>query len=127
MKLRALTTLCLIASLFVACRTAPILNPSVTLTPPASASLEEIGRAIVATGTRLGWVIQVEGPGEARGSLDLRGHQAVVKILFSKTSLRIDYVSSVNLMHSGDEIHHNYNNWVKNLQVRIQRKVAALD
>ena len=54
-------------------------------------------------------------PGEARGTLQLRNHEAVVKILFSKQNLQIDYVSSENLLHSGNEIHQKSNNWGKNL------------
>ncbi|MEO2164030.1 MAG: hypothetical protein ABGY29_16035, partial [bacterium] len=69
---------------------------------------------------------ELEGPGEARETLQLRNHEEVVKILFSKQSLQIDYVSSKNLLPSGNEIHHNYNNWVKKRRVRIQRKVTEI-
>ncbi|NRA10039.1 MAG: hypothetical protein HRU02_17925 [Myxococcales bacterium] len=121
-----LVATCLTVALVVACRTAPILNPDGPLGPPASASLDDIAQAVVKAGTRLGWVIELEGPGEARGTLQLRNHEAVVKILFSKQNLQIDYVSSKKLYHSGNEIHRKYNNWVKKLRARIQRKVAEI-
>ena len=99
-----LVAACLTVPLVVACRTAPILNPNGPLGPPASASLYDIAQAVVKAGTQLGWVIELEGPGEARETLQLRNHEEVVKTLFSKQSLQIDYVSSKNLLHSGNEI-----------------------
>ena len=123
---RTLIATCLAVTLVTACRTVPILTPDAPLSPPASATLADIGRAVVAAGTDLGWVIELQESGEARGTLSLRDHQAVVKIRFSKQSLQIDYVSSLNLLHSGNDIHRNYNNWVKNLRVEIQKRVAKL-
>ena len=121
-----LMTSFLALTLVSACRTVPISNPNVSLSPPPNASLEDIGQAIVAAGTGLGWAIQLEEPGKARGTLHLRDHEAVVEITYTKQKLQINYAGSTNLLQAGDDIHRNYNRWVKNLRVQIQRRVVRL-
>ena len=48
---RTLIATCLAVTLVTACRTVPILTPDAPLSPPASATLEDIGRAVVARPT----------------------------------------------------------------------------
>jgi hypothetical protein len=75
----------------------------------------EIRRA----GAGLGWVMQEQGPGLMRGTLNLRTHQAVVDIPYDTRRFSIRYVSSANLDYTGSTIHRNYNTWVRNLQNAI--------
>ena len=115
-----------LTSLATSCQLAPLLTPTANLTPPASASLADIGQAVVKAGESLGWVVTIQGSGRARALLYLRDHQAQVDVFYSKTHVEIRYVSSLNLMHMEDMINRRYNKWVKNLRIRIQRDVAKI-
>jgi len=75
----------------------------------------EIRRA----GAGLGWVMQDQGPGLMRGTLNLRSHQAVVDIPYDARRFSIRYAGSTNLDYTGSTIHRNYNSWVRNLQNAI--------
>ena len=75
----------------------------------------EIRRA----GAGLGWVMQDQGPGLMRGTLNVRTHQAVVDIPYDTRRFSIRYVTSTNLDYNGSTIHRNYNSWVRNLQNAI--------
>lgn len=110
-----------------ACRTATIQNVSkASLAPPPGTQLtmQDVSRAIHASGTELGWVIQEVRPGEMTGTLTLRKHLAVVAIRYDTSTLSIDYKDSRGLMHDGDQIHRNYNLWIANLVKHIQAEVA---
>lgn len=129
MERRLLWTL-LIALLLVyvgGCRTTAIYNVAdASYAPGSSASQQDVSRAIMRAGTSLGWEIQKTGPGKMRGTLRVRRHVAVVDITYDMRSFSIQYVSSQNLMHSGDQIHRNYNRWIANLEKAIRREVASL-
>jgi hypothetical protein len=129
MERRVLWTL-LIALLLVyvgACRTAPIYNVTdASYAPSSSASQEDMSRAIMRAGSSLGWEIQKVGPGQMKGTINVRSHVAVVDITYDMRSFSIEYVSSQNLLHSGDQIHRNYNRWIANLEKTIRREVASI-
>jgi hypothetical protein len=111
------------------CRTAPIHNPKdVMLAPPPGTSLtmEDVSRAIWAAGKRLGWQINELRPGDLTGTLKLRSHVAVVSIAHDTSKFSITFKDGTNLLHKGDEIHRNYNNWISNLERQIQAEVASV-
>ena len=108
------------------CRIVPIMDVDVGLAAPQGVTIDEVGQAVMQAASELGWNVEAKEAGSAKATLRLRKHVAVVDIHYGTRSLRIDYVRSENLMASGNEIHRNYNNWVKNLSVRIQSKVAKL-
>lgn len=116
----------LLANPTTGCRTSQILRIDTTLAPPAHATLEDLEGAIRAAGADLGWKIEPWGRGRMKGTLRMRTHTAVVSIRYSKETLAIDYVSSENLGHRGDRIHRNYNHWVKNLEMRVKRRIALI-
>ena len=87
---------------------------------------EDIGKAIVAAGSELGWSIRLQEPGTARGVIRVRNHEAAVDITYTKKNLQINYASSDNLLHSGNGIHRNYNRWVNNLRMHIQQRVSRI-
>jgi hypothetical protein len=128
LRRRALVSLVIafFASAVTGCRTSQILRIDATLAPPPHATLEDLERAIRAAGSDLGWKIELLGRGRMKGTLRVRSHTAEVSIRYTKEILVIDYVSSENLMHSGDTIHRNYNHWVKNLEMRIKRRIALI-
>ena len=125
----------LAAALFAAApahagRDAPILNVTdtpVAWLPGVEQSADKVARAIITACARLGWVCTIASPGEIAGRLNLRSHQADVRIPYSTEKSSILYVSSENLRYDAGEntIHRNYNNWVLNLQRQINAELAA--
>lgn len=89
----------------------------------SSASQDEVRQAIVDAATSLGWVITDDYDNEITAVLDIRTHQATVSIPYSSHDYSILYKNSINLNHSGDKIHRNYNNWVANLDREIRRNL----
>jgi hypothetical protein len=85
-------------------------------------SLSQVGHAIAAGGTSLGWNMNAVRPGYTVGTLDLRGNQAKVGIRYNSKTYSIKYLSSKNLMKDG-EIHKNYNGWIHNLDNAIKSRL----
>ena len=111
-------------------RDAPIMNVTDTpgsWLPGVERSEDKVARAIITACARLGWVCSISAPGEIAGRLNLRSHQADVRIPYSSEAYSILYVSSENLRYDAAEntIHRNYNNWVLNLQRQINAELAA--
>ena len=95
----------------------------------AARQLEE-GRG-AAAGSRRGWVVRGEGADKltlafAKGDK----HEVVVDVLFDKNSFQIVYVSSRNMNFSMDggrqQIHPNYNKWVRNLNGDLREELMRL-
>lgn len=107
----------------IACRTATIMNPSVTL-PETGTTEADVANAIKLAGARYGWEIVGDGPGLMTGTLRLRKHVAVVKIEYDANSYRIQYQDSERLLHQDDRIHRNYNRWVNNLSEEIKNNLG---
>jgi hypothetical protein len=57
-----------------------------------------------------------------RGTWRFKHHLAVVAITHDDRRFSIRYEDSRNLLHSGDQIHHNYNGLVSRLAAWIQRE-----
>lgn len=89
----------------------------------SSASQEEVRQAITDAATSLGWVIVADHGNEITAVIDVRTHQATVSIPYSSNDYSIIYKNSINLDHSGDMIHRNYNRWVANLDQQIRRNL----
>jgi hypothetical protein len=116
---------CVLVLLFLAgCRLAPIQNyrnVPIHRYDGKTLTLEEVRQAIYMGGAEYGWSMQTPAPGHVLGTLNLRGHTAVVDITYTSSEYSITYHSSENLMadQQPGEIHRNYNNWVKNLKQAI--------
>lgn len=67
------------------------------------------------------WMPEDRGPNTVRCTLDVRGHQAVVDVVFTESSFSIRYVSSENLNYdaASGRISPKYNQWVRNLRREI--------
>jgi len=132
---RAIPTLLLSAALLVAGpaqagRDAPLQNVTdepVGWMPGVEQTEDKVAKAIIKACASLGWVCTISAPGEIKGRLNLRSHQADVRIPYSRDKYSIIYVSSENLRYDAEDntIHRNYNNWVLNLQRRISAELAA--
>jgi len=108
-----------------ACKTAPIYNArDISISPRSSATEEEIEKTIWYAGRRLDWRISKVHPGEMQGVFRKRDHTATVAIPYNKTQFSILYLDSENLDYDGDEIHVNYNIWIKRLAEQIQNEIG---
>ncbi|MCA9469516.1 MAG: hypothetical protein KC643_29300 [Nitrospira sp.] len=112
------------------CRTAPIYNVNEASIPNAIGKelpLEEVTKGIVAAGAKHGWAMNVEKPGKIVGTLGVRGHVAIVDIIYNTKSYSITYKDSNNLKYDKEDstIHSNYNAWIRNLHVSIQRNFGG--
>ncbi|MBE6382450.1 MAG: hypothetical protein E7049_05500 [Lentisphaerae bacterium] len=67
------------------------------------------------------WLPQALEDGKVRCTLNLRGHQVVVDVVYEKSSFSIRYVSSENMNYdpATNTINPKYNQWVRNLQREI--------
>ena len=123
---------CSMLVLVSGCRTSPVYNVETHgyTTSKADYTKEDIQKAIQRAGSGLGWVISIEEPGHAVGTLHIRDHMAKVDILFDMEGYSITYKDSSNLNYdaSGGEatIHSNYNGWVQNLDNAIRTQLGTL-
>lgn len=131
--MRIFSSLGLVGMLLVlsaGCRTAPLHNITDATIPNAVDSeltLDEVTKAIVAGGAKHGWAMQVTEPGHIVATLILRSHVAVVDIPYTTESYSIIFKSSENLKYDEENktIHSNYNGWIRNLHVAIQRNLGG--
>lgn len=126
MKLRALLAgaICITTLMGCVSRTKPILTPDTIVTNHVTS--EQVKQAILSAGMGRNWIMTAAGPGVINATQKARDHSATVRINYSEREYSIHYVSSVNLMASGGEIHRTYNNWVNNLDNDIQIKLAVM-
>ena len=120
--LKVLSCFILILTFLSGCSGKPILNveqASVNYDLPES----KVKQAIMEAGSNRGWLMSVQDNGVIRAELNLRSHQAIVHIPYTKNSYSIQYVSSINLNEKNGKIHKNYNNWIMNLNQDIQLKL----
>ncbi|WDZ73326.1 hypothetical protein PWW31_07710 [Vibrio harveyi] len=116
----------LLTLLLVGCgRVQPVLNVEDT---PVAYDLQnkQVKAAIVQSATNRGWTIEETSLGVLIAKINVRSHFAEVKIPYSNKYYSIIYLNSVNLKASDGKIHRNYNRWVNNLNVDIQRALALL-
>jgi hypothetical protein len=89
-------------------------------------SLAEVRGAIIAAATSKGWTVQDIDPTHLKVTLNIREHMAQVVVEYSANFFSITYLDSVNLGHDGNNIHRNYNRWIRNMEVRIKERIVAL-
>lgn len=109
--------LVLLALTVAACRVAPIHNPRVEFSERSPDAVEQ---AILKALANRQWLAQKEAAGVIVGTLNIRDHQAVIRIEYTATSYSIRYAGSTELLYerkaNGEEvIHRNYNGWIENL------------
>lgn len=116
----------LLTLLLVGCgRVQPVMNVEDT---PVAYDLQnkQVKAAIVQSATNRGWTIEETSPGLLIAKINVRSHFAEVEIPYSNKYYSIIYLNSVNLKAGDGKIHRNYNRWVNNLNVDIQRALALL-
>ena len=113
--------------LLAACRANPLYNvESAPLNAPEGATISQVTEAVKQAGLGLGWQMKPEKEGQMTGRLSLRTHVAVVDIIYDTKKYSIYYLDSTNLNYDGQNIHTNYNNWVRNLSNAILVQVSAI-
>lgn len=93
-----------------------------------AASMEDIQKAIIGAGAKLGWIMAVSKPGEILGTLNVRSHTAVVTIPYSEKTYSILYKDSTNLKYDAEKntIHSNYTGWIQRLDNEIRARLTTL-
>lgn len=133
--------------------TTALIRTGETIQIPYKLSLKEIEDAIIDGSVRRGWTPKKLSDGTIEDALHIRSHVAVVHVIYTTDSYRIDYADSTNLTatqsgssryqmaqrESGsaiviavanpsepDEvrIHKNYYEWTKNLSNYISQSLA---
>ena len=95
-------------------------------TIPAGLSDRQIQAAMVSGGQTRGWIVKAVRRGHMEATLFVRSHMAKVDITYAAKGYSIHYRDSKNLGYADGKIHRNYNKWVQNLDMDIQRALALL-
>lgn len=88
-----------------------------------SVDSEQVRQAIIEAAASRGWIITDARDNVITATIDVRTHQASVRIPYSSTSYSIMYQDSRNLDQRGNMIHRNYNRWVNNFDQEIRRNL----
>lgn len=121
--------LAMTVALGIGCRTALVYNVDkspVSLYGEEKATMQQVEKAIITAGARLGWKMKAVSPGVMVGTLAIRSHLAVVDITYNIQEYSITYKNSSNLKYDGTNIHSNYNGWVQNLDKSINAELSTL-
>jgi hypothetical protein len=98
---------------------------------PATATMEDIAKAIKHALIERGWTVQREENGMIEAKIFVRSHTADIRIPFDKEYVHVQYVSSTNLLydekHGIKHIHRNYNKWIKLLERDVAKRLAQLN
>jgi len=87
---------------------------------------EQVRTAIAAAAKTRGWIVEDVGPGELKATINVRVYHAVANIKYTATQFDIHYVESTNLDYKDGKIHRNYNRWVNNLRIQIEKEIPSL-
>ena len=93
---------------------------------PAGLSDKQIQTAMKSGGETRGWIVKTVADGQMEATLFVRSHMAKVDIYYGNGEYAIRYKDSENLGYKNGKIHRNYNKWVQNLNMDIQRAFAML-
>jgi len=111
------------------CTSRPVMNVAaepVVVTPGKTATSDNVRDAIMRAGTGLGWTMRPAAPGVVNGTINLRGHSAVIDVEYNPKSYNIVYRSSTGLDANNGQIHKNYNGWIENLNNAIRRELLRV-
>jgi hypothetical protein len=103
----------------------------VTLSAPQGkkADAKRVQAAIREAARQTGWVVRDDAAGKMTLKHTKGSHEAIVDVLYDAASYQIQYVSSLDLGYRSKggktEIHPLYNEWVGDLQKRIEHDYAG--
>ncbi len=93
---------------------------------PEGLSLAQVEDALASGMVKRGWIPKVIAPGHLEARLLVRSHTATVDIEFDESTYSITYKDSDNLKYKAGQIHRNYNRWVANLNLDLQRSLVRV-
>lgn len=123
----SMLSLCLV--LAACARTQPIYNVTeahVITTSSDAPNLDQVRSAIITACREKEWIVDTAVDGLIVATAHVRQHTAVVDIRYSPTSYSITYKDSDTLLYDGEQIHRNYNKWVKLLAERIDLELNKI-
>jgi len=127
----AFTVACLVIVFAAGCRGGgqiyQVKDAAVQTASGKDASQDQVQKAIIEAGVKLGWIMAVAKPGEIMGTLSVRSHTAVVTIPYTSKNYSILYKDSTNLKYNADKqtIHENYAGWIQRLDNEIRVRLTA--
>jgi hypothetical protein len=83
-----------------------------------SASLEQRADQIKRAASKLGWIVNDIGPGQASGRLNLKNSEVIVAINYTTSSYSIQFDPETT-KYDGDNVRKKYNVYVKRLEKAI--------
>lgn len=90
---------------------------------------KRVQAAVRESARQSGWTVRDDAPGKMTLRHTKGRHEAVVDVVYDATSYQIKYVSSLDLGYRSkngrSEIHPIYNEWVNDLQRRIEHNFAS--
>lgn len=111
----------------IGCRSNPIRSVhEAPVTATGKYTTKDVKKVIERAGQSLGWGMKSVKPGLIIGTIFVRNHMAKVQIKYNKKNYSITYKDSAGLKYDGVNIHRSYNNWVLNLERRINSQLAGL-
>ncbi len=125
-KISALILTILVVTM-IGCRANPIRTVSEAPVMASGQYTEkDVKKAIIRAGQSIGWGMKPVKPGLIIATIFVRNHMAKVEIKYDKKKFSIDYKDSAGLNYDGTNIHRSYNNWIKNLEQRINSQLSSL-
>ena len=129
--LSGIVVACLALAIVVGCRGAgqvyEVKDAQVQTATGKEATMEDVQKAIIGAGAGLGWQMAIAKPDEIISTLNVKSHQAVVSIPYTKKTYSILYKDSTNLKYDAQKqtIHEQYLTWIQKLDNAIRARLTA--
>ncbi|KPK46852.1 MAG: hypothetical protein AMS22_17490 [Thiotrichales bacterium SG8_50] len=106
-----------------AARTETMYNPDPIAVPCNNLSNDKIRTAVRESFLGRGWVPTDKGANALEAKLQKK-YEAVVTASWTTKAVTVKYKSSEGLSAEGDQIHRNYNKWIRNIERDIALKLS---
>jgi len=91
-------------------------------------SVDDVRKNIMLGGLKRHWQFEEMGPGQLKATQADAKRRAVISVSYTKTGYSITLLESSGMQQKGDQIHDNYNRWIRYLTQDIddQLTMAAI-
>jgi len=91
-------------------------------------SVDDVRKNIMLGGLKRHWKFEEMGPGQLKATQEDAKRRVVISVTYTKTGYSITLLESSGMQQKGDQIHENYNRWVRYLTQDIddQLSMAAI-
>jgi len=107
-----------------AAKTETIYNPEPIKAPCNKLTNDKVRTAVRETFLGRGWLPTDKGPNAVEAKLEKSKYNAVVTATWTTQAVTIKYKSSEGLRAEGDQIHRNYNKWIRYLERDLSLKLS---